>query len=587
MSDFLKKIGWQEWVLLAAIIIVCFFQYSQISKFVQIPGPLYGGDLYFHYGHAMHLKEGGSVFESSHYLGEYESYPWLYHVIIAEISTIFGFSLFNVFIYSPVIMTILAGIIFYLLMFKITGNKTISLLSAILWMTINMPSAHPTTFALTVIFPFFVLSLAYAKSLSTRLLAGAAYGLCGLVHVTAFLGASLVLLLFFVYKIVEKNEKKDFFAKIKDQIIFFLPILVIGILIAMLYWWAPIFVYHGQTPNNWQYYAAGSQLNMQFLVSTFSLYFFNITGIGIFVVSLISLFGLYISVRNYKKFPLLFIVLLAAVIGTLHPIITEPLLGISFGYYRFPTIVLFPLSVMFFGIGLAVLFNSFKKANAKQIIFVVIVIILALNFFSVYRDYQNDQWTKVGKSQSQSMNILFKASDFIIRHTNVDEVVLAMNGESAFAVNALTGRKIVYMRATHASPYVDYNKRAADASIILYGNNTQLRNDLIKKYHVSYLFFDLFSAESVNICNHVWDQLDDPKYEVYGYYCIKTSPEYKQYLENNGIQTKTVYTRLDPASLESPKLNILFVKPGRLEVNFTIIDSQVIGNQTAYFLAKI
>jgi len=162
-----------------------------------------------------------------------------------------------------------------------------------------------------------------------------------------------------------------------------------------------------------------------------------------------------------------------------------------------------------------------------------------------------------------------------------------MNGESAFAVNALTGRKIVYMRATHASPYVDYNKRAADASIILYGNNTQLRNDLIKKYHVSYLFFDLFSAESVNICNHVWDQLDDPKYEVYGYYCIKTSPEYKQYLENNGIQTKTVYTRLDPASLESPKLNILFVKPGRLEVNFTIIDSQVIGNQTAYFLAKI
>jgi len=589
MSDFLKKIGWQEWVLLAAIVIVCFFQYSQISKFVQIPGPLYGGDLYFHYGHAMHLKEGGSVFESSHYLNEYEHYPWFYHLVVSSLSKVFGVQLLTFFNFFPIVITILAGIIFYFLMLKITKNKTVSVLTAILWVAIEIPSSHPTTFAAKVLIPLFILSILCANSLKTRALAGIAYGLCGITHVTAFLGASLIIVLFFIYKIIEREKKEhtiNYLQRIKEQFFAFLPIIVIGVLIAMFYWWAPIFVYHGKTPNNWQEYASGTSLSISYFGKTFARYFLNTSGIWIFIISIISLLGFYISIRHGRKFSFPLIIFITAIMGILHPIITTPILHTSFGFYRFPNIILFPASIIFFGIGLLVIFNSLRKINPKYLAFAALLLI-ALNFYSVFVSYDNDQWTKVGKTMSQETQALFTAANFINKNTNVNDVILAFNEESAFAINALTGRKVVYMRATHASPYVDANSRKADAAVILYGNNDSLRKELIKKYNASYLFYDLFSAQAASICLRAWGNFSNPQYEGYTYYCLKTSPDYKEYLENNGIETQKVYARLDPASLNAPKLDLLLVKPEQLKLNFTVLDGRTIQNQTIYFIAKI
>ena len=589
MSDFFKKIKWQEWALLAAIAIVCFSQYSEISKFVQIPSPLYGGDLYFHYGISLFIHDGGSVFASNHYLNEYEHYPWLYHWLVSSLSSISGTDLMTFYNFFPIIITILSGIIFYFLMRKITGSRTVSLLTAIFWISIEIHSSHPTTFAAKVLIPLFLLSLLYANSWKMQIIAGIAYGLCGIGHVTAFLGASLVIVLFFIYKIIEKEKKEqkiDYLQRIKEQVIAFLPIVAIGILIAMLYWWAPIFVYHGHTPNNWQEYASGNTLSVPYLGATFAKYFLNFSGIWTFIISIVSILGLYISATRSRKFALPLVVFLAAVIGILHPIITTPLLHTSFGFYRFPTIILVPAAAIFFGVGLLVIFNSLKKINPKYISFAVVVL-LALNFYAVYSTFDNDQWVKVGKTMTPDTQLLFTAADFINKNTNVNDVILPMNEESAFAINALTARKVVFMRATHASPYVDANLRKADAAVILYGNNETLRKELIKKYSISYLFYDYFTGQAAAACTQAWDVIDKPENGDYSYYCLKTSPDYEQYLSSNGIETKKVHARLDPASVNAPKLDLLVVKPGQLKLNFTVIDGRMAGNATAYFTAKV
>ena len=590
-KDFLKKLEWQDKALIVSIVILCLIQFSLLSKFVQVPGPFYGGDLYYHYGHAVDIREGGSIFASSHFLGEYEHYPWLFHVLVAFMSLLFGITVLKAFIFFPIIITILAGVIFYFLVLKLTGSKTISLVSALLWMVMSIPSSHPTTFSAKVIIPFFALMLFSADTRNKKILAGIAYGLAGLAHVTAFLGASLIILFYFIYKVIEKEKagKINYAERIKNQVIFFLPIAVIGILIAMLYWWAPIFVYHGQTPNNWQEYGSigVANLNISWILKSFGNVFFNTSGVLPFVISIISLLGVYIALTHLRKFNFMIILLVASLAGIIHPWLTMPLFGTSFGFYRFPEIVLLPAAALFFGIGALIIFNSFRNENTKKLVLAVLIGLVVVNFYSVYAKYDNDQWTKVGRSITPDTGLMFAASDFFIQNTGVNDVILASNGESEFAINALTGRKVVYMRSTHASPYADVNKRVADSAIILYGDNETLRKQLLEEYHATYFFFEPFSAQAAGTCVQAWDSFENPQAEGYTYYCMKTSPEYKSYLEANGVETKIVNARLDPANANAPKLDLLLIKPKQFAMNFTIIDSKGINNQTAYIIAKI
>ena len=572
MSDFLKKLAWQEWVLLAAMVIVCFSQYSQISQFSQVPSPIYGGDLYYHYGKVLDYYRGGSFFEESHIAGEYSSYPGFFHFLISSLSKFLGMQPFNVFIFFPLIITIASGIVFYILMFKITNNKTAALLTALLWMAIDIPSSHPTPFSAKVIIPLFLLSLIYASSWKTRILAGVAYGLCGITHVTAFLGASLIIILFFIYKIIEKEKKEhkiNYSRRIKEQIIAFLPIVVIGVLIAMLYWWAPIFVYHGETPNNWQEYSSGSPLSISYLITTFARYLFNTSGFLVFAISLISLAGLYFSIKYNKKFSFFLIVLAAAIIGILHPILTVPLLGTSFGFYRFPNILLYPVSAMFFGVAVLLILNSLKAKKAKNLAAIIIGAVIIINFFFVYDAYSNNQWTNAGKNQDAVSSIFIPFGKEIMASTGVNDVFIAPHEETAFALHSITGGKVLFMRRTHASPFVDINKRVADGAVILYGNDSSKINELISEYGIKYFYVDAYAISSIIGCIKSWDAMDLPQNGEMSYSCLRTSSEYGEYLKKYGVQTKKVSARLNPASDKAEKFDLLAIKPANFSEAFS------------------
>ena len=80
-------------------------------------------------------------------------------------------------------------------------------------------------------------------------------------------------------------------------------------------------------------------------------------------------------------------------------------------------------------------------------------------------------------------------------------------------INAVSGRKVVLVRRTHASPYVDVDKRYADGLVMLYGENNMMRAELLEKYSVDYLYVDFYLTNYPMIVNL----------------------GFKDYLEENGI----------------------------------------------------
>ena len=326
LKNFLKKLGWQEWGLLVAIIIVVYTQFSIFSIFQQLPGPLYGGDYYYHYGHMLHIYDGGSVFENSNYLNEYEYYPWFLHLSVASISKITLTSPLNLMIFFPLIITIIAGIVTYFLGIKLFGNKTVALLASFAWMIYDIPATTPTSFGTKLLIPAIVLGFIYADSLKTRIIAGILYGIGGISHVTIFLGTSLFLALFFIYRAYsskKENKKLPLTEILKKEIIFLIPILIIGILIAMLYWAPPIFAYHGKTLNPWQEYTVSgisATSVLSYLFDTLKLQFFNLSGAFFLIFSLISLLGLYISAKKRKFFYIPLLIFFVGILGILHPL---------------------------------------------------------------------------------------------------------------------------------------------------------------------------------------------------------------------------------------------------------------------------
>jgi len=210
-----------------------------------------------------------------------------------------------------------------------------------------------------------------------------------------------------------------------------------------------------------------------------------------------------------------------------------------------------------------------------------------LNIRANVENFKTNKWTKIGFEVSPLMNAQFEFANFVLKSTAQNDVLITPHGETAFAINALTGRKVVFMRRTHASPFVDVDKRIADAAVMLYGNNSNLRKELLKKYNVKYLYTDYYSEQSIINCLQVWDNLTNPNFAEFSYSCLRTSPKYEEYLKSNGLEVKKVHARLDVASNLAPKFDLIVIKPSSLKLNLTELKAYTYNNITYFGLYKI
>jgi hypothetical protein len=107
------------------------------------------------------------------------------------------------------------------------------------------------------------------------------------------------------------------------------------------------------------------------------------------------------------------------------------------------------------------------------------------------------------------------------------------------------------------------NQRMIDAAIILYGNNSALRNQLLKEYKVKYLYWE-----------SNWLEMEfrfDDKGKIVDFfdpYMIDDTPERAQYLQNNGVKFMQLETWKDPAfkGEDVRKYHVLVVLPSNANI---------------------
>ena len=582
-QGFLRRISWQDWAFLAFLFVSLVYVTAMLSQMKQLPGPLYGGDIYFHFGNVMHLFEGGSIFRSSHYLGEWQHYSWLLYLLIFATAKIFFMTPLRTAILFPIAIFALSLIVNYFLGQIVFKKKEIALLFAIA--SAAIPMSTPTSLETAVLLPLslFVFFLLFKKEFSFRnsLLAGLIYGVMGLGHVAAFLAINLFLVLMAIAELIANRKEMPIPEILKKYAIVF----AIGIPIAMLYWAPLIFVYHGRTLNPWQEYAfyglAGKGI---FISSALKSAFFNFSSFSAVLITgfiVTGIFSLFFSKSRINW--LIMLVFLTGFLGLVHPYITEPLIHTSFGYYGFGAVLsLFRIILAFYGILFA-----YSYLKESKVLLAVLTIIFAALFIRGAVAFRNGQWTSMGFSLSDFQNVQMEFADYVAKVVPNNEVILTPHEETAFALNALTGKKILFMRRTHSSPFVDFDQRAADGAIILYGNNSALRSELLKKYNIKYLYMDSYGAQATAQCDAMWQNFSDPIYQEYSYSCMRVLPQYEKYLNENGVTTQRVYARLDIAFNEAPKAELTIIKPTPADLNLTFLNIGQYQNQTYFALYYI
>ena len=565
-------LSWQTIAVCSVLLVWLGIEFFLFSQFYSLPSPVYGGDVYYHFSVVNHIYNGGSPLMSSQFLGEYAHYPWIFHLLVVVFAKISGLSALSADIYAPLFTTLFSGIISYLLGLHVFESKTFGLLFAMYWVTLQIPHAAPSPFGQLVIFPLFILAVSTATSLPSlpkRVFAGIALGLTGLSQVALWIAAFIYLGLLMVWRVIEQHVRydnssfqliriNDVFDSIKQQVLWVLPILLIGLPIGMLFWAPAFFVYHGVTPNRWaDYVAAGDTLTFGAVWDMVEYLFFNLRMWVNLPFSLLALAGLFFSLTRMRRFHVPFLVFVTAAIGFFHPLLTLPLFKTSIGYYAFGYV--FDLAQpLLFVMAIYIIYRSLSSANLKSICFCVAALLVVAHAYGIYGMYDSDQWTRVGRQE----NPMFVLASEIIDTVPNTAVFLVTHEETGFAFNALTGKKVVLARRTHASPFVDINKRVADTAVMLYGNNSNTVVGLLQNYSVQYLYEDFYSYQQQALCDSYFGRLNQTGGGDASFACLRTTLQYASYLGDNGISFVKVHARLDPASSVAPQFDLLAIRPG-------------------------
>lgn len=505
-----------EYIILG--IVVIFFlvlNYLIVNPLVSLPSPIYGGDYYHQLGTTNNVRYGGNPLESPNIKGSLPVYMVLYSTIVGNLARIFNLdSITAEFLFSYVIILLSASIMFMLVK-KLFNNTFFAVIGVLAFITpMGMPVIKYTDLAYFVMMPlilFLVYRFINESNIKNSILLGLAYGLTGLTHSVAFMSASFLLLAVFLYYVIIKNinlkERKANFIEIKKKILSYVIIFLIGVSIALLWWYKPLLIYHGQTSphyTEWNNMNWGGAYQFKFLWQTLQNKFFDFSGLRGILISIFSLAGIAglifikekdenpeekISKNRYIKF--LFI---SSLIITFHYFITQNIFNVNFipGYIVY--LLLSPILVILFVYGINFSYYFVKRLNIKKGMYLsVIILLLVITQFSLYSQKTEDKWYKAGLNQLP--DYLVDLKNYLVKESTVNDVILTTK-EIGFAVNALTGRKLLSSRRAHNDPFTEMDSRELAQAVILYGNNTKIKKEFIKEYGIKYFYWDYYWIQS-------------------------------------------------------------------------------------------
>jgi hypothetical protein len=565
-------------IFIAAAIIL-FFTAIYANLFLslrQIPGPMYGGDYYTHYGIINNIYNGNLPWTCPQNQNEWAFYPWLLHFLVALIGKITGNLLASYILFFPVLVVISNGVIVYLLGREIFKDRVFPLLLCFGWMGTRLFVDYiPANFTPTITTPLLLLTTLKALKTGSRkwiLAGGISFGLFIMSHVATLPPGALLLVFAWIYYSFAGNVKLDLNpdtmrimlktqkAKLKEDVMrtsrIIIPIAVIGFLIGLFYWGPVFFIYKFNVRNSWADYTMPDYevYGLTIVKETILSYLFNIEPlIGVkdigampealkaFIISALTLIGIIGAIRNRKEFGSSFLVLAFAtgLFGSFHFLITLPLFHTNYSPMHIGNFMLNPAAyiLMFYGMYTAYVFLR-TDIGKKVLIGCILAFLIFQVKDKVTYDYTN-QWTTLGQSPENPATAAM--ASWVKENTDKNAVFLSIE-ELSFALNGLTGRKLVVDRRTHSNPFVDINERLADASVMLYGNDEEKTLQLLKAYNVSYLYWD-----------GAWPTIAEREPTL-------VAPKYAEYLTKYGVRYQEVSTYLDPAwSVRYKKYNMLMV----------------------------
>jgi len=555
-------------ILLLFVLPVSIIYGFLLSQFKQLPSAIYGGDLYYHFGMFNHYFHGGDILSDPIFNQELVFYS-LFPYFLAKVSNLFNLSALSIYKFLPVIEILTASVASFLLSKQLFAkNKLLRIIFTISWVGVfhSFFFTHPRIFAVSTLFPLLVwsfLKFRDKRNLTNQLIFAGCYSLLGLTHLFGFIAASIFLFLFYLYSFLQSENKTLFIKRESKNLI--LPAIVTVIatfpLLGVI-----TFYYDINTLNPATSYSTPvpdlmyATKHLFFLIfnrgTLFNLIYFPLVIIGFYYVFISE------KIKQEVRTAILAL-LLAFFIGSFHFIVTQPLFDFYWVYWQFPFYFTYLISLIFICYG--ILFLQKKLTYRKSLYFVLLfsiffAVVININFS--YKGFHtfllgknlggyNESWLSLARNEKVLHR---KRANWIKKNTNINDVFLS-NNELSFAINALTGRKIITTRRTHANPFVNINERQADAGIMLYGTNESQVERLLDKYEVEYLYF-----------HSDWQEVSklDP---------LLVPSTYKDYLDKGGVEFKQVKSKLDPGKRGVPKYKRLkIVVPDKIFRNKPIMN---------------
>ncbi len=543
-----------DYLFFVLLLYSLYVAFSLVSQLNQIPSPIYGGDYYNGLGGVIHILDGGNILDSAQMAGQVPWVPWLYHASVAIFSKITFLDAIHSLIYFSIPILIFSVILLYFFVINLTGKKYFALILIPLLLSLGtFPTFKYSDLASILITPFFFFSFLVFlkdKNIKTALLSGMALGLTGLCNTQAFFAGFIFFgfsaLLFIIPDIYSFKDKKIILnSNSTKQVKLFAIIFIVGLLISLLFWFRPIFIFGGNTPNDIQNITTPDITNPIYLWQTISnsvspLFFPYSSGILI-IFSIINIMGLYYIFRNFAKLESKFMIVLILVwiFSSIHPLFTLPLFKLHLVNFMLVDQISRFTSLLLISFGLLFIDEKVKSVNWKILVFSILFIIAFSNYNEIWSQKGEDVWILQGKLEMYEPFSML--SGWIRNNTQVNDVFITTN-EDGFMLNAISGRKVLSYRRAHSSPYIDMNQRMADQAVIVYGENDNIRKLLLEKYNITYLLWtDRWVLNEFQF---------DEEGQLIGFFDPLTVPNNltnQKYWSENGIKYQLFTFSMDPA----------------------------------------
>jgi len=508
-------------LMIGVFILGLFLNYMYTREMNSLPSPIYGGDYYFQMGSVNHILSGGNPFHSSTSNGEIAVYQPLYSILTAGFAKVFGLDAFAAMNFMSYIIIALGMTVAFYLLYKLFDDYYIAIFgSAIFTVLTGLPVYKYLSFGMILIVPLFLLCLyrfVFHKSIMNGILLGLMYGITGITHSIIFISSTFFLILTFLYyelyqniyknfrkNSAESNPGKRFFSSINiDNLLDYAIVAIMGTIVALLWWYAPLFVFHGKA-NMFIGYEYTFKYQMALLWMFIKQNFFHgftLKGIVLSLFSLLGLFGAFFLKNKKEETKFAIFLFTCYSIIVLHFLVTQNFFGINF-VADYLMITFYFVQAIFVCYGVKVfgaMLGGFLGRNLnRKIIDYIGIIVMLLGFLLLYQAfdvYTANKWYESGKAPFGENYVSLQ--EYLLENSEVTDTIITPK-ELGFAVNSMTGRKIVASRRGHAGQfqYIQSDIREKDLAIMLYGQNLEKKIDLLKKYDVKYLYWDYYWINS-------------------------------------------------------------------------------------------